>query len=229
MSSRRFWEKITQTFNLNAQQKEITIMARGYGKGGNSSGRGPVGKAPASRAPIKAAVKPTTPNRNPNAQGGPVRTGGGVGSNKHVMVKPVGGSPSTRKTSPDTVSDLGRAWGNHVMGSANGGTVQRKDPPLHVPAQAPALHGNRLAFDEAATSGRACVGVGRTTHPSGSQSTYSGENNPGTINKDRTIAPAGSGNAGTSIKGTADRSSPFLNRAAGGQGPGSLGFKGPGK
>jgi hypothetical protein len=119
----------------------------------------------------------------------------------------------------------GRAEGNHVMGSGrNGnGTITRNDPALHTPAQAPALHGNRLAFDEAAKSGRACVGVGRVVHPSGAQSTYSGDNRQGVINSDRTIAPHGSGNAGRPLNRNPAPMSP-----QGGGGPGSFGFR-PGK
>jgi hypothetical protein len=58
-------------------------MARGKG---NSSGKGPVGTAPFSRAPVKAAVKPATPNRNPGAKGGNVGSGGGPNTNKYVKV-----------------------------------------------------------------------------------------------------------------------------------------------
>jgi hypothetical protein len=203
-------------------------MARGYGKNGNSSGRGPVGKAPASRAPIVAAVKPKglLGKVNPNASGGPVRTGGGQGSNKHVMVKPAGGSTQTRKTTPSTSGDFGKAVGNHVMGGANGGTIQRKDAPLHQPAQAPSRLGNEINYTEAAGSGRGCVGVGRTNHgPSGSQSTYMGsENNQGRIGADRRIeAPGPKNNGGSSIKGTGNRGSSF-QPGGGGRGPGGFGF-----
>jgi hypothetical protein len=171
---------------------------------------------------VKAAVKPTTPNRNPGGGGtsGKPKSGGGIDVNKRVRVTPVGGSPSTRKVSPGMAGQSGRAEGNHASDNSRpGGNVVRHDPPLHTPAPMASRHGNDLAFAEAAKANRACVGVGRTTHPSGSQSTYSGENRQGVINADRTIAPHGSGNAGRP-----------LNRnpapMGGPGGPGSFGFKG---
>jgi hypothetical protein len=169
-------------------------MARGYGKGGNSSARGPVGKAPASRAPIKAAVTPKgLGTLNPNAKGGPVRTDGGQGSNKHVRVTPAVGSSQTRKTNPATAGDFGKSIGNHVMNAGNHGTIQRKDPPLHVPAQAPSRLGNDLALNV----GRGGPGAGRFNHgPSGSQGMHQGGSNPqGTINRDRTIVAPGPRNS----------------------------------
>jgi hypothetical protein len=197
--------------------RRIIQMARGYGKGGNSSGRGPVGKAPASRAPIKAAVKPTSGGtRNPNAAGGNPRTGGGEGSAKHIKRNPVVGSAQTRKTNPATAGDFGRAVGNHVMGSANGGNTTRHDPPLHVPAQAPSRMGN----DKALEVGRGGPGTGRTVHAKGSQAYYgNAENHPGTINADRSISPPGS-NQGSSVP-TRPMGSP-----QGGGGPGGFGFTG---
>jgi hypothetical protein len=174
---------------------------------------------------VKAAVRPTTPNRNPNAKGGPIKTGGGVGSNKHIKVQPVGGSPSTRKVSPGMAGNSGRSEGNHVMGSGrNGnGTITRNDPPLHTPAPMASRHGNDLAFAEAAKAGRACVGVGRTNHgPSGSQSTYgASENKQGVINADRTIEAPGPRNAGGKPLATRPMGAP-----QGGGGPGGFGFRG---
>jgi hypothetical protein len=168
-------------------------MARkptGFGKGANTSSQGPKGRAPFSRAPVVAAVKPTTPNRNPNASGGPVNTGGGVGSNKHIKVQPVGGSPSTRKVAPGMAGNSGRAIGNHTMQ----GTTQRNDPPLHTPAQAPSRLGNDLALNV----GRGAPGAGRFLHgQSGSQGMYGGSSNPqGTIAADRTIVAPGPRNSG---------------------------------
>jgi hypothetical protein len=198
-------------------------MARGYGKGSNRSGQGPAGKAPFSRAPVKAAVKPTTPNRNPNASGGPVRTGGGVGSNKHVQLKPaVASTPVTRKVSPGMAGNSGRAEGNHVMGSGkNGnGTIQRRDPPLHTVAKAPTLHGNAKALD----IGRGGPGTGRTVHPTGSQSTWGNPSNmPGSVDSRGSITPAGSGTGGRPLNRNPAPMSP-----QGGGGPGSFGFR-PGK
>jgi hypothetical protein len=169
-------------------------MARGFGKGGNSSGRGPVGKAPASRAPIKAAVTPKgLGTLNPNAKGGPVRTGGGQGSNKHVRVTPAVGSSQTRKTSPDTVSNIGRSVGNKAM-DTGGKVLQRNDPPLHKPAQAPSRLGNDLALNV----GRGGPGAGRFNHgPSGSQGTYGASSNrQGQINRDGSIVAPGPRNSG---------------------------------
>jgi hypothetical protein len=114
---------------------------------------------------------------------------------------------------------FGASVGNKAMDSG-GQPLNRNDPALHQPAQAPARHGNDLAFAEAAKSNRACVGVGRVAHPSGSQSTYTGENKQGVVNSDRTIAPHGSGNAGKSLA-TRPTGSP-----QGGGGPGSFGFRG---
>jgi hypothetical protein len=146
--------------------------------------------------------------------------------NKHIQVKPVGGSPSTRKVAPGMAGNSGRAEGNHVMGSGrNGnGTITRNDPALHTPAQAPARYGNEMAFTEAAKSGRACVGVGRTAHgPSGSQSTYgASENKQGVINKDRTIEAPGPRNA----QGKPLNRNPAPMSPQGGGGPGSFGFRG---
>jgi hypothetical protein len=104
----------------------------------------------------------------------------------------------------------------------NGDTV-RNDPALHQPAPNPARHGNDMAFTEAAKSGRACVGVGRTNHgPSGSQSTYSGNANPqGVINGDRTIEAPGPRNSQGKPLATRPTGAP-----SGGGGPGGYGFKG---
>src|SRR5215475_15339745 len=118
-------------------------MARGFGKGGNSSGRGAVGKAPASRAPIKAAVTPKAgSSKNPGGSGGNVRTGGGEGSAKHIKRGPVVGSAQTRKTNPMAVENLGSAVGNKATDSGRpGGIVHRPGTPLHQPAQAPSRLG----------------------------------------------------------------------------------------
>jgi hypothetical protein len=205
-------------------------MARGYGKGSNSSGRGPVGKAPASRAPIKAAVTPKgLGTLNPNAKGGPVRTGGGEGSNKHVRVTPVGGSPSTRKVAPGAAGDFGKAIGTHSMG--NGGReITRRDPPLHVPTQAATEMGNTKAL-EGSGSGARPGGGNRTIHPSGGQRFYGADaNHPGNVDGKGSITPAGSGNAGTSIRGTGQRGSSF-QQGGRARGPSGFGFTGggPGK
>jgi hypothetical protein len=187
-------------------------MARGKG---NSSGKGPVGTAPFSRAPVKAAVKPTTPNRNPNASGGPIRTGGGVGSNKHIKVPLVGGSSQLRKVAPGMAGNSGRAIGNHTMQ----GTTVRKDPPLHTPAPNPAPHGNSLTNNV----GRGGPGAGRFNHgPSGSQGTYGADGNrQGQIAADRTIVAPGPRNAGGKPLATRPTGSP-----SGGGGPGGYGFRG---
>jgi hypothetical protein len=163
---------------------------------------------------VKAAAIPTTPNRNPGGKGGNV--GSGV-TNKHIKVPLVGGSPQTRKTNPATAGDFGKAIGNKVMGTK--GTVQRHDPPLHVPAQAP----SRLGNDKALEVGRGGPGTGRTVHAKGSQAFYGNDaNHPGTINADRSISPPGS-NQGTSIKGTGQRGSSF-QRGGGARGPKGFGF-----
>jgi hypothetical protein len=175
--------------------------------------------APFSRAPVKGAVRPTTPNRNPGGAGGNVRSGGGPNVNKYVKVQPVGGSPSTRKTNQGMAGQSGRSEGNHAMDK---GTFQRNDPPLHTVAPMASRHGNEMAFTEAAKSGRACVGVGRVVHPSGAQSTYSGDNRQGVVNADRTIAPHGSGNAGRPL----NRNPAPMSPQGGGGGPGSMGFRG---
>jgi hypothetical protein len=188
----------------------------------NTSGQGPSGRAPFSRAPVKGAVKPTTPNRNPGGKGGSVGSGGGPNTNKYVRVQPVGGSPSTRKVNQGEAGGSGRSIGNHASDNGRpGGVVVRNDPPLHTVAPMASRHGNDLAFAEAAKANRACVGVGRTAHPSGSQSTYSGDNRQGVINADRTIAPHGSGNAGKPLN-----KSPAPMSPQGGGGPGSFGFRG---
>jgi hypothetical protein len=114
--------------------------------------------------------------------------------NKHVKIRPVVGSTMTRKTNPATAGDFGKSIGNHVMGSGKNGTIQRKDPPLHVPAQAPSRLGNDLALNV----GRGGPGAGRFLHgQSGSQGTYGGNSNSqGTINRDRTIVAPGPRNSG---------------------------------
>jgi hypothetical protein len=73
----------------------------GFGRGANTSGQGGKGKAPYSRGPIVAAVKPTG-TRNPNGTGaqGKAKTGGGEGSRSHTKITPVGGSASTRGPHP---------------------------------------------------------------------------------------------------------------------------------
>jgi hypothetical protein len=190
----------------------------------NTSGQGPVGRAPASRAPVKAAVKPTGP-KNPGGNAGNqgrAQSGGGPNVNKYARITPVTGSAQTRKTNPATAGDFGKAIGNHVMDGRNGGTITRKDPPLHVPTKAATPMGNAKALDV----GRGGPGTGRTVHASGSQSTYGAPaNQQGTINRDGTIASPGSNQGKPLDRSTS--SSPFLNNAAGGQGPGSFGFKGP--
>jgi hypothetical protein len=162
----------------------------------NQSGVGPQGRAPFSRAPVKGAVKPTTPNRNPNAKGGPIKTGGGVGSNKHIKVPLVGGSAQLRKVTPGMAGNSGRAEGNHVMGSGrNGnGTITRNDPALHTLAPAIVPHGNALATNV----GRGGPGAGRFNHgPSGSQGTYgASSNSQGVINRDGSIVAPGPRNSG---------------------------------
>jgi hypothetical protein len=186
----------------------------------NTSGQGPVGRAPFSRAPIKAAVKPTGP-RNPNGAGnqGAAKTGGGEGSRSHVKITPVVGSASTRKTGQGVAGDGGKAIGNHVMGSANGGQVKRNDPPLHNPAQAPSRMGNDLALNV----GRGGPGAGRFNHgQSGSQGTYGGtENNQGQIAADRTIVAPGPKNSQGQPLATR-----LMGQPQGGGGPGGFGFKG---
>jgi hypothetical protein len=154
----------------------------------------------------------------------PVRTGGGEGSAKHIKRPPVGGSASTRKVNQGMAGQSGRSEGNHVMGAGNGGTINRNDPPLHTPAPMASRHGNDLAFAEAAKSGRACVGMGRTNHgPSGSQSTYSAsENKQGVINADRTIEAPGPKNS----QGKPLNRNPAPMSPQGGGGPGGYGFRG---
>jgi hypothetical protein len=187
----------------------------------NTSGKGPSGQAPFSRAPIKGAVKPTTPNRNPGGKGGNVGSGGGANTNKYVRVTPaVASTPVTRKVNQGMAGNSGRAEGNHVMGSGrNGnGTITRKDPPLHTVAKAPTLHGNAKALDV----GKGGPGTGRTVHPTGSQSTWGNPANmPGTVDARGSITPAGSGNAGKPLN-----RSPAPMTPPQGRGPGSFGFKG---
>jgi hypothetical protein len=131
------------------------------------------------------------------------------------------GSSQTRKTNPAAAGDFGKSIGNHVMGGGKNGTIQRKDPPLHVPAQAP----SRLGNDKALDVGRGAPGADRTVHAKGSQAYYgNAQNHPGTINADRSISPPGS-NQGSSIKGTGQRGSSF-QQGGGARGPSGFGFKG---
>jgi hypothetical protein len=111
-----------------------------------------------------------------------------------VKLTPATGLPSTRKTNPGMAGNSGRSEGNHVMGGGKNGTIQRNDPPLHVPAQAPSRLGNDLALNV----GRGGPGAGRFNHgPSGSQGMHQGSSNPqGTINADRTIVAPGPRNSG---------------------------------
>jgi hypothetical protein len=130
------------------------------------------------------------------------------------------GSASTRKTNPATAADFGKAIGNHVMGSGkNGnGTIQRKDPPLHVPAKAATMMGNAKALEV----GRGGPGVGRTVHPSGSQRQWGNPSNlPGSADSRGSITAAGSGNAGKPLN-----RSPAPMSPQGGGGPGGFGFRG---
>jgi hypothetical protein len=169
---------------------------------------------------VAAVTQKAGASRNPGSSA-PVRTGGGEGSAKHIKRDIVGGSAQVRKVSPSQVSNAGSALGNHSMDSG-GRTLQRPGTPLYQPAPAIVPHGNALTNNV----GKGGPGTGRTVHAKGSQAMYgASQNQPGTINSDRSISPPGS-NQGSSIRGTADRSSPFLNGAKGGQGPGSFGFRG---
>jgi hypothetical protein len=208
-------------------EKENTIMAKksngtptGFGGGANKPG-GPKGRAPYSRGPTVAAVTPKAgASRNPGSSA-PVRTGGGEGSAKHIKRPQVGGSASVRKTSPYGTGHIGSAIGDKAMDSG-GQPLRRGDPSLYQPAKAIVPHGNTITTNV----GKGGPGTGRTVHAKGSQAFYGNDANlPGTINRDGSISSPGS-NQGTSIRGTADRSSPFLNGAKGGQGPGSFGFRG---
>jgi hypothetical protein len=169
-------------------------MARGSANSKrNTSGQGGKGTAPFSRGPVVGAVTPKGP-KNPNAQGGPIRTGGGEGSNKHTKITPVVGSNQTRKTNVDAVSNSGRAVGNHASDSGGGNTTTRPNVPLHQPAKAATMLGNAKALEV----GRGGPGTGRTVHPSGGQSYYGqAENLQGMVDSRGSISPHGSGNAGS--------------------------------
>jgi hypothetical protein len=189
----------------------------GFGRGANTSGQGGKGKAPYSRGPIVAAVKPSgVRNLNGNGNQGPAKTGGGEGSRSHVKITPVTGSPQTRITSPDAVSNAGRSVGNHSMN--DGKVLQRPGVPLHQPAQAPSRLGNDMALNV----GRGGPGAGRFLHgPSGSQGTYSADaNSQGTIAADRSIVAPGPRNTGGKPLATRPMGAP-----QGGGGPGSFGFR----
>jgi hypothetical protein len=139
------------------------------GGGQNVSGKGPryPGAGPARAKPM--VKTPSGPKSTPSAAGKVrARTGGGEGSNPHVKVKHVGGSPNVRKVDVGAVADFGNNKGTHVTDSG-GRETNRPNTPLYKQARDYVPMGNEVAKNV----GRGGVGTGRILYgQAGSQGTY---------------------------------------------------------
>jgi hypothetical protein len=111
-------------------------------------------------------INRTGPNKpNPSFRNEPQRQSGSGGGANYSRPPIRGGTPTTKKTSEDAVSNVGRMIGNHASDAAGGrSTVQRPATPLSVDVKAPVELGNTLA----AKLGKG-PGVGYVVHRSGSQ------------------------------------------------------------